>query len=113
MLIRRSTSTERLSSGTAELEETFTVQNSSLVTKMQTRTSLQTLHVNSPALYILSTCTIFMFHPVFLVSTIYDGQQMVPALNALGINGAVYGNHDFGETTQFQFLRNCNIVPII
>ena len=30
------------------------------------------------------------------VSSITKGEQMVPILNALNVNTAVFGNHDFG-----------------
>lgn len=31
-----------------------------------------------------------------LVSSITRGEQMIEILNALNVNTAVYGNHDFG-----------------
>ena len=31
-----------------------------------------------------------------LVSSIFKGEQMIPILNALDVNTAVFGNHDFG-----------------
>jgi len=30
-----------------------------------------------------------------LMSTVTNGRQMVSVLNAIGVHGAVYGNHDF------------------
>jgi len=33
----------------------------------------------------------------FTVSTFTKGEQMVPVLNKLGTNCAVFGNHDFGK----------------
>ena len=30
------------------------------------------------------------------VSSVTKGEQMVPVLNALNVNTAVFGNHDFG-----------------
>ena len=33
----------------------------------------------------------------FLVSSVTKGKHMVPVLNSLNIDVAVYGNHDFGE----------------
>ena len=36
-------------------------------------------------------------HDYPAVSTITKGLHMVPVLNKLGVNVAVYGNHDFGE----------------
>ena len=30
------------------------------------------------------------------VSSVTKGEQMIPVLNALEVNTAVYGNHDFG-----------------
>jgi len=35
---------------------------------------------------------------IISVSTITKGAQMVPVLNAVGTNCAVYGNHEFGTT---------------
>ena len=32
----------------------------------------------------------------FTVSSVTKGEQMVPVLNALNVNTAVFGNHDFG-----------------
>ncbi|XP_028396283.1 snake venom 5'-nucleotidase-like [Dendronephthya gigantea] len=45
-----------------------------------------------------------------VMSTIYEGQQMVPVLNAFKINGAVYGNHDFdfGVDDLLDFKKNSN-----
>ena len=31
------------------------------------------------------------------MSVVTKGAQMVPVLNSLNIQGAVYGNHDFGK----------------
>ena len=39
----------------------------------------------------------------FSVSTFTKGEQMVPVLNQLGVHCAVYGNHDFGENTEYIF----------
>ena len=33
---------------------------------------------------------------VIIVSSVTKGEQMVPILNALDVNTAVFGNHDFG-----------------
>ena len=33
------------------------------------------------------------------VSIVMQGKQMVPILNSMGISAAVYGNHDFGESS--------------
>ena len=38
------------------------------------------------------------FISTFLVSVVTLGKQMVPILNSLHIQAAVYGNHDFGES---------------
>ena len=35
------------------------------------------------------------------VSVVMKGEQMVPVLNALDIECAVYGNHDFGNVFFF------------
>ena len=32
----------------------------------------------------------------FTVSSVTKGEQMVPVMNALNVNTAVFGNHDFG-----------------
>ena len=34
---------------------------------------------------------------VLAVSSVTGGKQMIPILNALNVNIAVFGNHDFGE----------------
>ena len=39
------------------------------------------------------SCLVFSF----AVSTVTKGQQMVPILNSLDVQCAVYGNHDFGK----------------
>ena len=33
---------------------------------------------------------------LYIVSSVTKGEQMVPILNALDVNTAVFGNHDFG-----------------
>lgn len=38
--------------------------------------------------YIYTVCNV--------VSSVTKGEQMVPILNALDVNTAVFGNHDFG-----------------
>ncbi len=35
--------------------------------------------------------------PTYAVSTVTQGKQMIPVLNAFSVHAAVYGNHDFGE----------------
>ena len=40
---------------------------------------------------------------LFSVSTFTKGDQMVPVLNQLGVHCAVYGNHDFGDDTEYVF----------
>ena len=32
-----------------------------------------------------------------LVSIVTQGKHMIPVLNSIGIQAAVYGNHEFGE----------------
>ena len=34
---------------------------------------------------------------IYTVSVVTQGKQMIPVLNTLHINAAVYGNHDFGN----------------
>ena len=41
----------------------------------------------------------FFVFVVFVVSVVMKGEQMVPVLNLLDIQCAVYGNHDFGKTS--------------
>ena len=47
------------------------------------------------------TCVHFKFAVCICiaVSIVMQGKQMVPVLNSMGINAAVYGNHDFGESS--------------
>ena len=40
------------------------------------------------------------------VSIVMQGKQMVPVLNSMGINAAVYGNHDFGESSFNRIINN-------
>lgn len=46
---------------------------------------------------------------LFAVSTFTKGEQMVPVLNELNVQCAVYGNHDFGEekAVKQQTRRSC------
>ena len=43
-------------------------------------------------------CTV-LYVPI-AVSIVMQGKQMVPVLNSMEINAAVYGNHDFGESSK-------------
>jgi len=50
--------------------------------------------------YLILVCSLNLV--VFIVvSTYTKGSHMVPILNALNVQCAVYGNHDFGMNTLF------------
>jgi hypothetical protein len=48
---------------------------------------------------------ILIFYFFLLVSTFTKGEQMVPVLNKIGTHCAVFGNHDFGELTNYGLLE--------
>jgi len=50
-----------------------------------------------------------------LTSTVTRGRHMVPALNAVGIDAACYGNHDFdfGEDDLIEMAQDCNFPWLI
>lgn len=52
-----------------------------------------------------------MMNPPFLVtvSVVMKGEQMVPVLNSLGIQCAVYGNHDFGKVFCVCVFSQCDL----
>ena len=64
------------------------------------------------ALFLISHLS-FLFPLLLLslslpVSTVTQGEQMIPVLNAVGVHAAVYGNHDFGEWTVYSRHLTCN-----
>ena len=40
------------------------------------------------------------------VSSVTSGKQMIPILNALDVNIAVFGNHDFGKSKRVKFFKS-------
>ena len=50
----------------------------------------------SQSMTLLSIGGIIYVCPLIIVSSVTKGEQMVPILNALDVNTAVFGNHDFG-----------------
>lgn len=52
------------------------------------------------------------FISLFLVSVVTLGKQMVPVLNSLHIQAAVYGNHDFGKSLKRVLILHCKLYYI-
>ena len=57
--------------------------------------------------------TISYFISLFLVSVVTLGKQMVPVLNSLHIQAAVYGNHDFGKSLKRVLILHCKLYYIL